>query len=874
LAESATVETRFASPLTLLTEEEQRGDRQAEDALFLSFTADLGFFEAFILGVTQACGARVTVVGDADVASADPRAVRRAGRSYLPGLAVCGGAFHPKVIALVGPTRATVAVGSGNATLAGWQANAELWTVLRGDMARCPVVMSDVVRWLRGLPDVVTFSVGVAEALQRVAASIDDLVSTTGEQSNPGVRLVTSADGPILEQLPDGPVDELSVCAPFHDPGATALRALVDRLRPTRLLVSYQPDLTTLDAAGLVAIAAHQETEIRIDGETRFRHGKLVEWVQEGQRLALTGSPNLTNAALLRSLSGGGNCEVGIVTPVTASLLPIGATIPLTKVTNVRPPATIREPAGPRLLGASRAEQGLHVLLARALRDDGYLELSPAVAPPESWERVGEVPAGTVEIMVTVAADGGSRLRVVVPTSDGAPIHSNIVFVVDPARASRRPGITKEDRPTTRPFELFDDPKLAERFFSDLTTLKPGLPAPPPRVAARSAPAGEVHAGVRGHDGWEHYLDDCAGRIGQPLLRFALGLPDLPDHTEAETIRPSWDELAADDAEAGLEDDDAETAANERPTDPPPVVRALPDLRRTEAVERRRYQTWAARLCQAAPQLGAPERMLVVRLLLWTAAAGAWNRDDTIWVGLVADSLCSLGQADLPTEIEPQVGSLAATALSVIRAQAPRYAHTEATLAYERAVDAVAHLLPATERTYVDEYRQLLDEAFGLAVDPDNVQDLAEAIVQGDPIADAVEALAERGHDAHRHGSDVLHVAGRYGNLLLVALEAVGAADSAPLVGAWATSSDGNWALCAWRSPDLITIDKHGPRPLWRHYRLTGLITPRGLALEKSFAAATGIRHVPFVKPFPEAIEILEELGISQPPTPPRDCSS
>jgi len=128
--------------------------------LLLSFTTDLGFFETVGLGVAQVCGARVTVVADAAMGAADPRAVRRAGRSYLPGYAVCGGAFHPKLVAVVSPHRAAVAIGSGDATLAEWQANAELWTVLRADWEHfCAVYVSSIAA-----PSRCTMRVAVAMA--------------------------------------------------------------------------------------------------------------------------------------------------------------------------------------------------------------------------------------------------------------------------------------------------------------------------------------------------------------------------------------------------------------------------------------------------------------------------------------------------------------------------------------------------------------------------------------------------------------------------------------------------------------------------------------------------------------------------------------
>jgi hypothetical protein len=305
----------ITSPLTLFLEEERHDDRQAEEALLLSFTADLGFFESIALGVAQASGARVTIVSDAAMTVSDPRAVRRAGRSYVAGLARCTGAFHPKLVVVAGPQRATVAIGSGNATLAGWQANAELWTVVRGDRNAVPALLPDLTSWLRGLPEQTRFSAGVGEALQRVAGGLESFAENA-DRIQPEVRLVSSLTVAIIEQLPSGPVDELAVCAPFHDPGAVALQALVERLRPRRLLVSYQPGLTELDGPAVAQLVDDVGGEVRIDPQVRYRHGKLIQWEVGGRRHALTGSPNLSGQALLRSQGQGGNCELGVIAPV------------------------------------------------------------------------------------------------------------------------------------------------------------------------------------------------------------------------------------------------------------------------------------------------------------------------------------------------------------------------------------------------------------------------------------------------------------------------------------------------------------------------------------------------------------------------------
>jgi len=142
----ASLEAR--SPVALLDEVER-----AREVLVLTYTAALDFFERFALSDARALGALVTVVSDATMVNADPVVVRRAGNHYLDARALCPrGAFHPKLVVIVGDGEARVAIGSGNLTMAGWHANAELWTVLRADEDGGPTTLRQVSAFLRDLP--------------------------------------------------------------------------------------------------------------------------------------------------------------------------------------------------------------------------------------------------------------------------------------------------------------------------------------------------------------------------------------------------------------------------------------------------------------------------------------------------------------------------------------------------------------------------------------------------------------------------------------------------------------------------------------------------------------------------------------------------
>jgi hypothetical protein len=181
-------ETR--SPFSLFDEVDE-----AKELLILSYTTSLDFFERFALFHARALGAVVTVVSDATMVRADPFLVRRAGAAYVDARAVCPrGAFHPKLLVLVGHEQVRVGIGSGNLTMAGWHGNAELLTVLRAGPRGGPVTIAEVGSFLRRLASSpVALSPGGAEALERVAARIDGF---TLEESGP--RLLDNLKAPII----------------------------------------------------------------------------------------------------------------------------------------------------------------------------------------------------------------------------------------------------------------------------------------------------------------------------------------------------------------------------------------------------------------------------------------------------------------------------------------------------------------------------------------------------------------------------------------------------------------------------------------------------------------------------------------------------
>lgn len=375
----------FTSPLTLLGEWRDRTDEaELHELLLLGFTVDLPFLEKTVIPTARALGARITVIGDAGQGLYDPVDVRMAGRSYFHGLVACRGSFHPKLALLIGAHEAAAAIGSGNPTMAGWGYNDELWTILRGHENDAPETFRELGRWLTALSGPVSVPQYAADLLQETAARLAEF-----RTSPYSARVLHNLHRGLLEQLPAGPVDELHLYAPFLDQNGRALARIIDRLAPSRLVLGVQERWSSYDGDAILrSLDGGPDTELRLLAEQRPRHGKLLEWRTGDRWTALTGSANLTAAALLNPTADGGNCEVGVLAPVPSPLMPKGTATPVTHLRGRRTVRPMEGRPGLLVLGALLTGAGLlQVTLAHPYDVAVAVEVSPDGSPdrgPES----------------------------------------------------------------------------------------------------------------------------------------------------------------------------------------------------------------------------------------------------------------------------------------------------------------------------------------------------------------------------------------------------------------------------------------------------------------------------------------------------------
>jgi hypothetical protein len=686
------------SPFALLDEVEH-----AREVLVLTYTAGLEFFERFALAGARALGALVTVISDATMVRADPMVVRRAGTQYLDGRAVCpAGAFHPKLLVIVGDGEARIAVGSGNLTMAGWHGNAETWTVLRADLDHGPGSMREAAAFLRELDaSPIVLSSGCREALQRTATQLDSFPA-----SSSGPRLVSSLNASIASQLPaiDQGVLELVLYAPFHDARVAGVRALLDHFNPASWTVFVRPD-TEVDGPALEALTRERQGRIawvaheaHLDGkliaDERYWHGKLIQWTTADGVWALTGSPNLSASALLRSVVDGGNCELAVLSRLDGDITPPEGDAPPGGVAELQRPPGERDPRPSALLLSAIATGAItNLQLHRALPVGGVVQRYDV--GEDQWRTTAPIGAGYDRYDLDISqAPVGQAIRILL---DGDTA-SNSVFVADLARIARRQ-IKAVGKVRLSPEEVARL-GLGNQLLKDLDELRAHLLSVGVTVAVQApgtAPQGDEAlngppAKTRPATGVSHeeYLAGCDPVLGQRMTEFALVLPALPGVSSG-----------LDDAVGTLDtDEDTDVGDDDMPDRPPTLAE---ELRRRSPDERARYRSFVERLVARSSSYPMIVRALALRTVLHAIVARLWPDDR--WPGLLADATRALGASgDEPREEERHAAaSLAGVALALLRADVDKISRRdERTMRYRSTGHSVRGLLVDIDQRRVE----------------------------------------------------------------------------------------------------------------------------------------------------------------------------
>jgi len=298
-----------------------------QHVIFLTYSFDLPFFEAFLLPMLVQNGSQfITVVADAGWLAErltiwlERDQIHEAGKKYLLCSVKVAGAFHPKVILGASKSGGTVLVGSGNISSYGMAHGGELFTAVEWHGQQVPSLAREAWELFNSISNSIHIDDRFAQRVGELANAISEMLVPPKQRllrHNLTEALLTQ----LRREMPFLPVTDLLLWAPFADRNLGAIRELVCQLQPGHVTIAVQPGVTNIDGVQLMAIAAELsstqwdfvELIQKAPLENQFIHAKgILITLATGKDILLAGSPNLSTPALLRTVREG-NLEVALL---------------------------------------------------------------------------------------------------------------------------------------------------------------------------------------------------------------------------------------------------------------------------------------------------------------------------------------------------------------------------------------------------------------------------------------------------------------------------------------------------------------------------------------------------------------------------------
>lgn len=302
-----------------------------EASLISTFNCYFPFYENVVLRRLLAGGSRHNVLlmdSGQLVESVKCAPPMEAGRSYSLAPVKVPGAFHPKLILLVGRKKAVMAVGSHNMTLQGFGFNRELTNILQyrpGDDVEASLFSSAfaiVDRWLESNRS--NLPAHVESMVQRVRTFADWIPAPGDARPGSTVELIDGAAGTTsiwsrVREAVSWPVESVVVTGAFFDHRLSFLERLVKDLSPQRCVVAVDPKTVALPSLartfeGVDFVDADRfGIPKEAEGLGSYLHAKgLYVRGVDGQCVLVTGSANPSHPAWLQDAEHG-NTELVVL---------------------------------------------------------------------------------------------------------------------------------------------------------------------------------------------------------------------------------------------------------------------------------------------------------------------------------------------------------------------------------------------------------------------------------------------------------------------------------------------------------------------------------------------------------------------------------
>lgn len=301
-------------------------------AIFLTFSLNLTFFEQILApALDQAGCSNVLILADPDgyqqALQMGINSIDGVGLRYVcvPVPRTGQGLQHAKMLFMVGKNRGRLLVGSGNLTFHGYGRNLEMYSHFEYSTADSSSNITPFLQaWelIQKLAGDSEFSKSACQQIDKIQENVLWLKNVdTGDPI-----LWHNYERSLLDQLAEwrntqgltGPAKKISAISPYYDHDLSAIKRLAKDTSPAKLQIHLDPGLTNLD--GKQATQTWKGWSPKINAfsigaggnETvnRHVHAKAIIGQENNGVWCITGSANLSYAALLADWQSGGNLEL------------------------------------------------------------------------------------------------------------------------------------------------------------------------------------------------------------------------------------------------------------------------------------------------------------------------------------------------------------------------------------------------------------------------------------------------------------------------------------------------------------------------------------------------------------------------------------
>jgi uncharacterized protein YjbI with pentapeptide repeats len=287
-----------------------------EACLMSTYSVDFPFYEDVLLNKMQSLGiTHHMLLADKRMCQSiiTQRPPNKAGKQYSLALMNCSGAFHPKVIMLLGKNKGLLAVGSHNVTFSGFGKNLELTNIIKfkkkDDEQYLPLfntAFSAFRTWLNdyALEPNSKVQTALSTALEDTLKLSPWFNGCGSDTTEDAALLFSSATTPSLWQqltpfIPNKSQQVIAI-SPFFDKSLVFSKTLREKSQ-TNLVVGLQPKeaVVSTEILSTEGIKVIDSDTINNSEGGKYIHAKAIYFADEYSPVFVNGSANLSAKAWL-----------------------------------------------------------------------------------------------------------------------------------------------------------------------------------------------------------------------------------------------------------------------------------------------------------------------------------------------------------------------------------------------------------------------------------------------------------------------------------------------------------------------------------------------------------------------------------------------